>query len=86
VATRYSINPRTVTKWRRNFLYALQTAMLRLFRSALHRCFQRSGISRLPLSEDGQSPSKKKFKDYIIGYMHVNLPKSRPKKASSTSP
>ena len=37
-------------------LYALQATIPLLSRSALHRCFQRHGISRLPLSEDGQSP------------------------------
>ena len=50
-------------------LYALQATIPQLSRSALHRCFQRYGISRLPLSEEGQSPSKKKFKDYPIGYL-----------------
>jgi hypothetical protein len=34
-------------------LYALQATILHLSRSALHRCFQRHCISRLPLSEDG---------------------------------
>ena len=54
-------------------LYALQATLPRLSRSALHRCFQRHGISRLPLSADGQSPPKKKFKDYPIGYLHVDF-------------
>jgi len=36
-------------------LYALQATIPHRSRSALHRCFQRHGISRLPLSEDGQS-------------------------------
>ena len=54
-------------------LYALQATIPRLSRSALHRCFQRHGISRLPLSEDGQSPPKKRFKDYPIGYLHVDF-------------
>ncbi len=54
-------------------LYALQATIPRLSRSALHRCFQRHGISRLPLSEDGQSPPKKKFKDCPIGYLHVDF-------------
>ena len=54
-------------------LYALQATIPRLSRSALHRCFQRHGISRLPLSEDGQRPPKKKFKDYPIGYLHVDF-------------
>ncbi len=34
-------------------LYALQATIPHLSRSALHRCFQRHGISRLPLGEDG---------------------------------
>jgi len=54
-------------------LYALQATIPHLSRSALHRCFQRHGISRLPLSEDGQSPRKKKFKGYLIGYLHVDF-------------
>lgn len=54
-------------------LYALQATMPHLSRLALHRCFQRHGISRLPLNEDGQSPPKKKFKDYPMGYLHVDL-------------
>ena len=54
-------------------LYALQATIPRLSRSALHRCFQRHGISRLPLGEDGQRPPKKKFKDYPIGYLHVDF-------------
>ena len=33
-------------------LYALQATIPHLSRSALHRCFQRHGISRLPLNED----------------------------------
>ena len=54
-------------------LYALQAPIPRLSRSALHRCFQRHGISRLPLSDEGQRPPKKKFKDYPIGYLHVDF-------------
>ena len=34
-------------------LYALQATIPHLLRSALHRCFQRHGISRLSLGEDG---------------------------------
>lgn len=44
-------------------LYALQETIPRLSRSALHRCFQRHGVSCLPLREDGQAASKKKFKN-----------------------
>ena len=55
-------------------LYALQATIPHLSRSALHRCFQRYGISRLPLpDEDGQPPKKKKFKNYPMGYWHVDF-------------
>lgn len=54
-------------------LYALQASIPRLTRSALHRLFQRHGISRLPLTEDGKSPAKKKFK----GYLHVDFAEVR---------
>ena len=108
---RYSINPKTVAKWRKrpgvrdarmgpepvstvpsteqeaivvvfrqhtllaldDCLYALQATIPHLSRSALHRCFQRPGSSRLPLSEDGQRSPKKKLKDYPIGYLHVDF-------------
>ena len=54
-------------------LYALPSTIPRLSRSALHRCFQRHGISRLPLNEGGQRPPKKKFKDHLIGYLPVDF-------------
>jgi len=111
LAARYSINPKTVAKWRKcptvqdarmgpkpastvlsaeqeaiavafrrhtllpldDCLYALQATIPLLSRSALHRCFPRHGIRRLPLSEDGQSPPKKKFKDYPLGYLPVDF-------------
>ena len=52
-------------------LYALQETIPHLSRSALHRCFQRHGVSRLPLTEDDQVPAKKEFKDHPIGYLHI---------------
>jgi transposase InsO family protein len=58
-------------------LYALQASIPRLTRSALHRLFQRHGISRLPLSADGKGPAKKKFKAYPIGYLHVDFAEVR---------
>jgi transposase-like protein len=48
-------------------LYARQATMPRRTRSALHRLFQRHGIRRLPLTEEGKSPAKKKFKHYPVG-------------------
>ena len=54
-------------------LYARQATIPRFSRPALHRCFQHHGIRRLPLSEDGQRPPKKKFKSYPVGYLHVDF-------------
>ena len=57
-------------------LYTLQATMPRLTRSALHRCFQRHGVSRLPEIEGGK-PAKKKFKQYPIGYFHIDIAEVR---------
>lgn len=56
-----------------NCLYALQATIPQLSRSALHRYFQRHGVSCLPLTEGGVSAPKKKFRDYPIGYLHVDF-------------
>ena len=53
-------------------LYALQPTIPHLTRSSLHRCLQRHDISRLPEIE-GDTPAKKKFKDYPLGYFHVDI-------------
>lgn len=53
-------------------LYALQATIPNLTRSALHRCLQRHGISRLPDVGD-KMPVKKKFAQYPIGYFHVDI-------------
>ena len=42
-------------------LYALQSSIPHLTRSALHRCLQRHGISRLP-DVEGDKPKRQKFK------------------------
>lgn len=53
-------------------LYVLQETIPHLTRSALHRCLQRHGISRLP--EVSDKPSKKsRFKSYPIGYFHLDI-------------
>ena len=39
-------------------LYALLATISCLTRSALHQCFQRQGVSRRPLTEDGLSVPK----------------------------
>ncbi len=58
-------------------LYALQEAMPHLSRSALHRCFQRHGISRLPPAEPDGATEKKLFQDYPLGYLHLDFAELR---------
>ncbi|KXV36474.1 transposase, partial [Gluconobacter thailandicus] len=53
-------------------LYALQASIPHLTRSALHRCFQRHGISRLPDIE-GDKPKRQRFKRYPIGFFHIDI-------------
>lgn len=57
-------------------LYALQASIPHLTRSSLHRCFQRHGISRLP-EMTGDTPARKKFKTYPIGYFHLDIAEVR---------
>ena len=52
-------------------LYALQATIPHLTRSALHRLFQRHGISRLP-GLDGPPP-RRQFRAYPLGYLHIDL-------------
>src|SRR6266540_988034 len=53
-------------------LYALQASLPHLTRSALHRCLQRHGISRLP-DMTGDRPAKKQFKPYPLGYFPIDI-------------
>ncbi len=53
-------------------LYALQPSIPHLTRSALHRCLQRHGISRLPDIE-GDKPKRQHFKRYPIGFFHIDI-------------
>jgi transposase-like protein len=53
-------------------LYALQPSIPHLTRSALHRCLQRHGISRLPDIE-GDKPKRQRFKRYPIGFFHMDI-------------
>ncbi|TDX22220.1 integrase-like protein [Rhodovulum visakhapatnamense] len=53
-------------------LYALQPSIPHLTRSALHRCLQRHGISRLP-DVDGDKPKRQRFKRYPIGFFHMDI-------------
>jgi transposase-like protein len=57
-------------------LSALQATLPQLTRSALHRCWKRHGISRLPAIE-GDKPQKKQFKRYPIGYFHIDIAEVR---------
>jgi transposase-like protein len=53
---------------------ALKDVIPLLTRSSLHRCLQRHGISRLPKA-DREKP--KRFKDYEIGYFHIDIAELR---------
>ena len=53
-------------------LHGLQPTIPRLTRSALHRCLQRHGISRLPEIE-GDKPKKQRFAAYPVGYFHIDI-------------
>ncbi|MCX4187384.1 IS481 family transposase [Methylophaga sp. OBS4] len=50
----------------------LKEQIPQLSRSNLHRCLQRHGLSRLPKEEQDAAP-KKQFKDYPIGFVHVDI-------------
>ena len=52
-------------------LYALQATVPHLTRSALHRLFQRHGISRLP--DTAATRVRGKFHPYPVGYIHIDL-------------
>jgi len=53
---------------------ALKDVIPHLTRSSLHRCLQRHGISRLP---KGDREKPRKFKDYEIGYFHIDIAELR---------
>ena len=57
-------------------LYALQATVPHLTRSSLHRLFRRHDISRLPDLKTAAEP-KKKFKNYPIGYFHIDIAEVR---------
>jgi Integrase core domain len=57
-------------------LYALQSTIPHLTRSALHRCLTRHGINRLPAIE-GDTPQKKTFTRDPIGYLHSDMAEVR---------
>jgi transposase-like protein len=53
-----------------DILGSLRDTIPNLSRSALHRCLQRNGISRLPAKEAAEK--RKRFKNYDIGYVHID--------------
>jgi transposase InsO family protein len=57
-------------------LYALQATIPHLTRTTLHRCFQRHGIARLS-DVEGDRPAKQNFKEYPIGYFHIDIAEVR---------
>jgi len=64
---------RRVTKFSLDDVFiALKDEIPKLTRSNLHRCLQRHGLSRLP-KEDSIKKEKKSFKEYHIGYVHIDI-------------
>jgi hypothetical protein len=57
-------------------LYALRGTLPQLTRSALHHCLQRHGSSCLPAMK-GDTPQKKTFKPYPIGYFPIDITEVR---------
>jgi integrase-like protein len=57
-------------------LDALQATLPHLTWSALHRCLQRHGISRVP-DMAGDKPQKKTLKPSPIGYVHLDIAEVR---------
>ena len=51
---------------------ALKESIPKLSRSNLHRCLKRNGLSVLP-KEDEVLREKKKFREYQIGYFHIDI-------------
>ena len=58
-------------------LYSLQETIPHLSRSSLHRCLKRHGCSVLPKKQASTSADKKKFKQYPIGYFHIDIAEVR---------
>lgn len=64
---------RRVTKFSLDDVYICLIDLIpKMTRSNLHRCLQRHGLSRLP-KDDSNKPSPKRFKDYDIGYVHIDI-------------
>jgi transposase InsO family protein len=57
-------------------LMALKDKIPALTRSNLHRCLRRNGLNVLP-KEEKKPREKKKFKDYGIGFVHIDITEVR---------
>ena len=55
---------------------ALKDRIPELTRSNLHRCLKRHGLNVLP-QEEREAREKKKFKDYPIGFVHIDITQVR---------
>ena len=58
-------------------LYSLKETIPHLSRFSLHRCLKRYGCSKLPKIQETLSADKKKFKQYPIGYFHIDIAQVR---------
>ena len=56
---------------------ALKDSIPHLTRSSLHRCLQRHALSRLPKKGEKALKAKKAFKEYILGYVHIDITEIR---------
>lgn len=56
----------------RNLVLRVLPSRTQVESSALHRCLQRHGISRLP-DVEGDKPKRQKFKRYPIGFFHIDI-------------
>ena len=57
-------------------MIALQEEMPHLTRSSLHRCWKRHGVSK-PVEAPLTAVNKKQFKEYEIGYLHIDTAEVR---------
>ncbi len=65
---------RRITKFALDDVYiCLNPHIPTLSRSNLHRCLRRNGLNILPKEDTQDNNRKKKFKDYEIGYVHVDI-------------
>lgn len=56
---------------------SLKEEIPRLTRSNLHRCLRRHGVNKLELPEGSSKTKKKVFKEYEIGYLHIDTAEVR---------